>query len=449
MIMKTSLLMNKQHWINKTILTLTLVGLISSCGDFKQEKFTEGPSALKTTESTNEILNNLDGINSGVFSIDKVLLNFGLNVMSPKVESLENQFNNLSSSIDTYCDAITDIDESIYKTSTLKSLREKIKNQWKETIDVYQNLQAFKVGLIASDAEELGLSLYAWPLQNQCRIDLEIARHTGKLDYALNSNVNLRGLGALESLLFTTEGQHNCQSAPDFLQSWINSPIKTRHLDQCTYMKKVNGLIKEDIKKLANEWSIKGNNASLKLVIGKSKAEKLHYLTELSQSLFYVEKIVKDLKLGPISGILNCKKESCPENTENILSKHSLESLIQNLEGFKMAFNGINQKNNLNGMGIDDYLKSEGHESVALSMNEKVENALAHLKKQRGLKTLYDLSIENKNKKDCLETTSTERKVEICAIYQDVRQITSLLKGDYSLALRDIQAPTQAQGDMD
>ena len=381
--MKTLLLIIKHSLLNKSIFLLTLIGLISSCGDFKQDKFTDGPSALAKGESTNEILSHLESINSGAFSIDKVLLNFGLNIVSPKIEQLENDFKVLNSSIDDYCEAVSTVDESIYKPTTFKSLKERMKKQWKETLGNYQFLQAFKVGIIAHNAEELALSLYAWPLQNQCRIDLDIAKNTGKLDYELNTNVNIRGFGALESLLFTEEGKHNCKTAPDFLQTWLSLSSKTKHLDQCTYMKKVNRFIRDDLKKLRFEWSPQGNNAALKMVLGKSRNEKIALLTEISQSLFFIEKTVKDIKLGPLSGILNCKKESCPENAENILSGHSLESLISNIEGFQAAFNGIDQKNGFNGMGLDDYLKSENHQNISLLMNEKIDSALFHIIKKR------------------------------------------------------------------
>lgn len=428
----------------KRIILLGFIITISSCGDFKQDQLTPGPNA-----STEVVIDNLESINTGKFSIDKVLLNFGLNVMTPSVFEFNKNIVDLNSHLELYCDAISNFPVEHYKEETFQAQKRKLQDQWKKTMSTYHRLEAFKFGAISSNAEELGLSFYAWPLQNSCRIDLEIAKNTGKNENELGTkSFNLMGLGALETILFTKVGVHNCPTSPVFLTKWINETPKIRHVDQCSYMKNVTKSLLSNAKVLTNKWDPKVENFSLSLVKGKSRAQKLLSLNDLSNSLFYVEKIVKDLKVGTPSGILNCKLSSCPESSEHILSKMSIEAVISNLKGFHYAFNGIDPDNGINGMGMDDYLVSQNHEAIAKAMNLAIANAIERFSLHLGKKSLYELSLEV-SKNLCDETTSENRSIEICALYQDLRGITNILKNDYILALRDIEAPAQSQGDMD
>ena len=126
----------------------------------------------------------------------------------------------------------------------------------------------------------------------------------------------------------------------------------------------------------------------------------------------------------------------------------SIEAIVSNLEGFYFAFNGIDPITGVNGMGMDDYLSSQNHQSIAQAMNNAINNARKRFSAHVGKNSLYELSLDV-SKNLCDASTSENRIVEICALYQDLRAITNILKNDYILALRDISAPSQSQGDMD
>lgn len=428
-------------------LSLFLTALtLMSCKDFTESKLTNGPNINKTVTNTQEILGDLTQINSGSFSLDKLILNTGLNIVFPAVENLDTKIEKLDSISKLYCDVVQKTPSSTYEEN--EALKTALKLSWKESMDAFHLIEAFKFGPILTNGEELGLSIYSWPLLNPCRVELEIAKNTGRDDYQLKTGVNLRGLGALEPILFTEEGKHNCTSAPDFFQSWLNSPKKNRHLDQCTYIKLITADLKIQTAALKKSWDPKFGNYSIRSLSGANLQKKITLVNELSNSLFYVEKILKDLKLGEPSGILNCSFSSCPEKTEHIIASYSIESILKNLQGFKFIFNGIDYQTSKNGFGLDDYLLNMGHPEIAKEMNLALENAISSFSKHLGKKSLYELS-QGIDKTRCQATSSTERLVEICALYADVRELTSLLKNDYSLALRDIQAPKDSQGDMD
>lgn len=428
--------------MQKLILLATCM-IFVSCKDFTENKLSSGPNLNKDVQGNQEILGDLSNVNSGSFSIDKLILNTGLNVVFPAVVEFHQKIEKLDSTIDLYCEVLRDAD-----SQNDLAIKKAIQNYWKESMDAYHKMEAFKFGPIMNNGEELGLSLYSWPLQNACRVELEIAKNTTKTDYQLKAAVNLKGLGALETILFTENGKHNCASVPDFLASWLNSSPKQKKQDQCYYM----SLVSEDLLKqstvLKKTWDPKHGNFIVKQIKNENNQKKLSVLNEISNSLFYVETILKDQKLGAPSGIMNCNFNSCPEKSEHIIAKYSIPAIIQNLIGFKNVFNGIDHETQKNGFGIDDYLADLGHPQVAKDMNNALNNVISSFLKHKGITSLHELA-QGIDKSQCLSSSSENRAVEICALYFDVRTLTTILKNDYILALRDIQGPKESQGDMD
>lgn len=427
--------------MKKIILLVFSITCVLACKDFTESKLTNGTNVHREVKGSQEILGDHSTINSGNFNIDKLILNIGLNVVYPSTVNLAAKLEKLDSTIKLYCDVVKNSAENAV-------LKLALQTSWKESMEAYHYLEAFKFGPIMQNGEEIGLAIYSWPLLNACRVELEIAKNTGKADYQLKSGVNLKGLGALETILFTASGKHNCASTPDFLQNWLASSEKQRHLDQCHYMLLVSQDLGIQASALKKKWDPKFGNLTLSLIKGQNLQKKLSVVNEISNSIFYVEKIIKDQKVGAPSGMINCQFNSCPEKSEHLIAQFSIEAIIQNLTGFKDVFNGIDQQTGLNGFGLDDYLENQGHPQVAKDLNAALNQALKSFEKHRGKKSLFELAQEV-DKAQCLASTSEERLVEICSLYTDLRTLTTILKNDYVLALRDIQAPKDSQGDMD
>ena len=90
---------------------------------------------------------------------------------------------------------------------------------------VWQQLELLQVGpagLMGTVAggDSLRDAIYSWPTVNTCRVDQESARR-GFLNLGA-ALVNVRGLDALEHLLFTTSADHTCSAGSEFA-----SPVPT------------------------------------------------------------------------------------------------------------------------------------------------------------------------------------------------------------------------------
>lgn len=427
---------------------LAIVATLTSCGDFKQSQMTQGASgggisALEEISTTGD----LSVINKGTFSVEKMILNNGYFIAQSGHEQLLDQLKDLHQDVELLCLSATGSDTEAGNQKFLE-IKEKVKESWKKSVSTWHQLEAFKYGPIAKDGEASALRIYSWPLNNHCRVDLEIAKISENQNYQLKNNVALRSLSTVEGIIFTKDGEHNCPAEPDFLKNWKNKKIVDRRVDQCRYLKLLTGDLKIEAKKVHDEWRIDVGNYPVKILRDQVLGKKVDAVNSLSQSLFFIEKITKDIKLGAPTGIIGCAREYCPEMIEHALSKTSLEAIHANLLGFKKVFNGQNFQTGKEGFGFDDYLVSEGYGEVARKMNQSLDLAIVNFEKAMKISDLEKL-LKDFKKEECNESTSDNRKNEACALFQDIRGLTNLLKNDFLLALRTLQAPANSQGDMD
>lgn len=95
-------------------------------------------------------------------------------------------------------------------------------SEFHEAMDVWQRAEVLQVGPAGvmgtvAGGEDLRDQIYSWPLSNACRVDQELVRLGYESDFASQA-VNVRGLDALEYLLFAEGTSNACP---------INSMINT------------------------------------------------------------------------------------------------------------------------------------------------------------------------------------------------------------------------------
>ena len=94
-------------------------------------------------------------------------------------------------------------------------------------------------------------------------------------------------------------------------------------------------------------------------------------LDQVYAGLFYLDKFVKDLKLGKPAGITpDCDAETCPDSVESKFATVSKENLVNNLRGLKMVFTG-GPDDSFD--GFDDLLIAEGSDSLAVTPWRKLK----------------------------------------------------------------------------
>ncbi|WP_034722429.1 imelysin family protein [Bacteriovorax sp. DB6_IX] len=408
----------------KKLLPLFISSLIlNSCGEFEQKELTEGPASKVQGQAglTTATLGDLNSINSGTFELSKMITNIGVNVIAPATTTFKNNANDLNKKVQTFCAVAQTMttDTNVYSV-----LKEELKESFKTTMNSYHRLEAAKYGPISFNEEELGLKIYSWPLVNACRVDLEIAKQSRNGEFELKLNANTRGLDALEALILVEDDAHNCPRANRLLNQWLEKTVDQRRVERCAYMKLAANDLLEQATVLEKSWDIRKDNYTLSMTAGKKPAENIEVAKVISQALFYLEEVVKDQKIG--TGRKNCAKL-----TEHAADpKLAASSILENLKGFQQVFNGISPLTKVNGFGYDDYLRHLEFETVANDINAQTLAAISSFE-------------------DLLNNQVEISKQDICAKFDDVRNITNILKGEFLLALGKDSAPSQSQGDMD
>lgn len=412
--------------MKKTLLPLLITSFIfNSCGEFEQKNLTEGPNNITQGIDglTDGTLGDLTTINTGKFSVKKMITNIGVNVISPLTTTFKNNVDQLDSRINTYC--------SVAETRTadndvLNILKTEVQATFKKTMKSYHRLEAVNYGPLSEKEKELAISIYSWPAAFPCFVDNNLV--SLKSDgFEMDNITSDRGLGldALSALILVDDEGTTCtRRINEDLKNWLATPVQEKRIDRCNYMKLLSKDLVEKSDKLVKSWDISKDNYTLSMTRGKSEAELKLAANEISQSFFYLDTDVKDSKIGNTSKA--CRRLN--EHTND--SKLAVSSILENIIAFQTVFNGINPVTKLNGFGYDDYLANIDHKEIADSINTDTQTVINNLK-------------------NLLNSSDVISKAEICKNYDDVKKITDVLKADFTLALGEDARPRQSQGDMD
>jgi len=305
---------------------------------------------------------------------------------------------------------------------------------WIGAIDVWQEVELMQVGPTgAMDAttggEDFRDAIYSWPIVNRCRVDQELVEQAyADVDAFATENVNVRGLDAMEYLLFHEGDDNGC--APnsainrDGLWSPIVAELPARRL---AYATTLATLVRRAASELVDSWAsfaeqMRSAGAS-STVFESSQAA----LNALSDALFYLDKETKDMKLAVPAGIsADCAAETCPELRESLYADRSREHVHANVRGFAEVYRGGE------GYGFDDLLRAEGATTLADDLDAAIDDALAAIDAVDGSMV------------DALEADPGAMQ----ASYDAVKRITDLLKTELVTVL-DLELPMRAEGDND
>lgn len=431
--------------MKKNFLFLIIALSLVACGDFlNSEKeittktSTEGNGGLQK----NPFPPGYENPNEGDFTEEKMLVNIGVNVIAKGVRSFSLQSELLKEEIDSYCKAM-EFGGDIIRT------QHGAREQWKKATLAFHYIDAFPVGPIQEKGRYLIDNIYAWPYLDQCGIDRQVVNmaNTGSIGSQLV--FTQKGLGALEYLLFEPSfiSQCNARRFPETAE-WSRKKENAKQLDRC----KTALVLAEDLwdkaRELDQRWDTKEGNYTKSLIDGSVYSSTKEATNTFTDALFTLEKM-KDQRLGKPLGLhKDCTNENkkCSASAEHTWSGIALEAVEARLEGFRDAFFG-GALRDAKSFGLDDFLVSRGHAAVAETMGNHLDQAIASVRSFEGQGTLQE-QIEKMDAALCAASTSADRKEPICAFFQDVRSITSMLKIEV-MALLSLRAPSEHAGDND
>jgi uncharacterized protein len=282
----------------------------------------------------------------------------------------------LTTSIEAHCTAIAGGGDG---TATLTAARA----AWGTAIDSWELLDAVDVGPAAQDNDALRSRVYAWPLLAPCTIDQDVvARWNDPGSYDVTTRLdNARSLGAVEYLLHYADTLSSCPLTPAGWDALAATPADLARA-RCGLAGAVAADVRTHADQLAAAWSPSGGNYIAQLTEAGTAASSIpgerEAVNMITDSLFYVDRMVKDMKLGEAAGIVanNCGtvEEPCLREMEHRFADRGTHAIRANLRALRDVFTGAYDGGTL---GFDDYLIAVGATDVATRMSANLDAAVA------------------------------------------------------------------------
>jgi len=299
--------------------------------------------------------------------------------------------------------------------ATLSDARE----AWRDAMSVWSLIELFQFGPLASKAESAGKDIhqgqgireliYSWRVVSRCRIEEQLFSQ-GYLDGADNLLISARGLYAVEYLLFYPGADTACAPATPTGTGWSEldpGELAARKLDYAVVLSK-DVLAKTQL--LRQTWAPEGQDFMTTFVSASGYPDQHDAMTALGWALLYVEKELKDWKLGVRTGdIMETLVPEAPFAAA--LPGYELvptENIRQNLRGFRALFQGCGEDGE--GLGFDDWLSEAGHGGLAADIIAAWQGA--------------------QDAADVFPPLEQAADAELDELYQKVRALTTLLKTD-------------------
>jgi uncharacterized protein len=306
---------------------------------------------------------------------------------------------------------------------------------WIDAMLVWSKVELFQFGPLASAVASEGKDIYqgrgirdriySWPSVSTCRVEDQVVMRT----YQTNMDAvfpSARGLAALEYLLFAPDMGSACPPG-----SVTAETRATLSADELTARKHAYALALADdlsgwARRLTTAWSPTGEDFQNVFVSASGYPSEQEALNVLAWSLIYVERELKDWKLGIPAGQTMTARVTGPEAPNALIATESMQA---NLLGFRSLMQGCGPDGE--GLGFDDWLQSAGHDELAadlVSASQAAQTALDEL--------------------GPLHEASMERTAVAHAV---LRELTSLLKGDVFGAGSplNLKTPSSVEGDTD
>jgi hypothetical protein len=423
--------------------------LAISCSDYANESLpTQGQSSNgKTKPISRPLPVEYKNPNTGDFSVEKMLVNIGLNVIAKNVEDFYFKSGRLSTSVGEYCDGLQ---HSNSDEQDIILAENKAKNVWKETMLSFHKVSMSGVGALTDNNRALFNKIYSWPVVSECGIDQEVIKNQ---DGLLSDDIlaNRRSLSALEYLLFESTLTSKCSAfAEPKAKEWSAKSNLEKKQDRCEYAKKVAQDVQKNAELLRNAWSPEKENYTVALIDKSIYGSVNKAVNALTDALFAFEEF-RDADLAiPLGLHEDCKEASgkCLANVEHPWSGIAAEAAIAQMQGFKEAFFGSKFENET-AFGFDDYLFAKGHNPVAQSMKDNLSSALQGMGQLAVQDPTLRNSILNAKKENCNVFDSPKESLDfVCQVYKDIQSVTFTLKTDVMIILA-LEVPTGHAGDAD
>jgi predicted lipoprotein len=279
----------------------------------------------------------------------------------------------LPGAIGAYCDALD--------AGSAGATRDAARAAWREAVDAWQLADAVLLGPAAMDQRTLRERIYAWPLLSPCGVDRDTASSwQAPASYDVAGKLpNVRSLATVEYLLYTAATAHTCAVAPAGWDALGADLPRAR----CRQAQKIAADVAAQAETLAQAWRPAGGDYAGQLARAGQTGSPIPSAQEganrISDALFYVEAIVKDMKLGEAAGLTvnacGAVQAPCLRELELIYSDRASAAIRANLAALQSVFTGVTPAGD--GPAFDDFLRALGQGELADRMIGSLAAAIA------------------------------------------------------------------------
>jgi predicted lipoprotein len=299
-------------------------------------------------------------------------------------------------------------------------------------MEIWSSVELFQFGPVASAAEHNGRDIYqgqnirdriyAWPLTARCRVEEQLVQ-AGFRDGMSGVPVTGRGLFALEYLLFYPGPDTACPAATT-QNAWASLGADTIERRKNEYALASAADVHAYASDLVDAWDPRKGNFQQTFADAAGYKDESEAMNVLAWSLSYVERELKDWKLGIPAG-LTMNDAVVPEAP---YARLGVENIRANLRGFRSLFQGCGP--NGEGIGFDDWLVAAGAPDLAAEIDAGWQQA--------------------QNAVDLLPPLDQASTSEVEAAFRAVRALTSPLKSRFfGGGPLGLQLPMTLDGDTD
>jgi predicted lipoprotein len=322
------------------------------------------------------------------------------------------------------------------------------RSAWIAAIASWQEAEVFNFGPAGPSGssgtpggQDLRNLIYSWPLQARCKVDEQtVSRFYATPGFSgppTTSLVNGRSLAAIEYLLFYDAADNGCNQFSEINArgTWRMIPPDELFKRKAEYASSAAEDVLASAVRLVNAWEPGKDDFRGQLVSAGAQSSvfrsEQHALNAINVGLFYLEKEIKDDKLGTPMGLSEeCPAMTCPDRLESRYARISTDHLRANLRGFRRLFQGCGE--NHAGIGFDDWLREVGKADLADRMLAALDHAETAVK---GLDPP-------------LEQSLTAHPDRVRAMYDAIKGVSDPLKSEF-ISILNLEVPGPSQGDND
>jgi len=337
------------------------------------------------------------------------------------------------------CEALHEACQAASQTMSDEA-EENARTAWLDAMEQWQMLELVQLGPAGGQSSVVGGmdlrdEIYSWPFKNACRVDQETVEEA-YLDVAAfrSELINVRGLDALELLLFVEDFENHCAQNSKLNTSgdWAALSSEAIAAQRMAYAESLSAILVDQAMALKNAWANGFGEALTTAGAGSDVFPTAQdALNSVSDALFYLDKVTKDMKLAEPAGISECDEESCPDALESLYAHASREHVLANLKGFHAVMSG----------GLPEFEDRYGFVDLLYAVDA------GGLAEQMLASTVEAIELVESVEGTFLEQLTADVEV-VRAIHVAIKAITTPLKTEF-LSIFDLEIPQRAASDND